>query len=130
LPQHQKYDLFLGASPGIFEAAKDLRNHQTDAEKLLWTKLCKNQLGVKFRQQHPILSFVADFYCHSRRIIIEIDGPIHILTKNRRYDEMRAETLERYDITLLRFSNDQIKNNMEQVLLKIKQCVDGYPKPS
>ena len=69
--------MFLGADATIFQNAKALRNAMTPAEDLLWQLLKNNQLGEKFRRQHPIGIYVADFYCHKHQLIIELDGGIH-----------------------------------------------------
>jgi cyclase len=88
-----KHDMFLGAYPDLFWFAKRLRNHETKAEKILWSRLSNKQLGVKFRRQHPIHSYVADFYCHSHKLIIEVDGPIHDSVEHKLYDEKRTDML-------------------------------------
>ena len=62
------------ASPDTFKKVKELRDNETPAEKILWTCLSENKLGVKFRRQHPIKWFIADFYCHKAKLIIEVDG--------------------------------------------------------
>lgn len=71
--------LFLGADNIIFQNAKSLRNTQTAAEKLLWGGLSGSQLGCKFRRQHPLGLYIADFYTHQYKLVIEIDGSIHNL---------------------------------------------------
>ena len=70
-------NMFYGASNLIFENAKLLRNRLTLSESLLWEYLSNKQLGVKFRRQHPISRYIADFYCHEVKLIIELDGSIH-----------------------------------------------------
>lgn len=69
--------MYLGAPAPLFRLAKQLRLEETAAEKLPWARLSRSQLGVKFRRQHPIYYYVADFYCHSHKIIVEVDGPTH-----------------------------------------------------
>src|SRR4026209_2465061 len=78
-----KHDMYLAASASLFGFSKQLRLQETPAEKLLWSRLSRNQLGVKFRRQHPIYYYVADFYCHSHKIIVEVDGPIHNSKENQ-----------------------------------------------
>jgi very-short-patch-repair endonuclease len=59
-----EYPMYFGATPDIFKKAKELRKYETEAEKILWEKLNRNQiLGLQFRRQHPIDRFIADFYC-------------------------------------------------------------------
>lgn len=70
--------LFYGASPEIFRRAEILRNNMTGAEQMLWDKINYKQLkGYRFRRQHPINRFIADFYCHKAKLVIELDGNIH-----------------------------------------------------
>lgn len=73
--------MFLGADRLIFQNAYALRGSMTDAETLLWGYLKGSQLGAKFRRQHPIGIYIADFYCHQRKLIIELDGSVHNLPK-------------------------------------------------
>lgn len=73
-----KDNLTWAAKPDIFSKAKELRKSMTIAEKILWKHLRNNKLnGLKFRRQHPLDIFIADFYCHPKRLIIELDGGIH-----------------------------------------------------
>ena len=87
--------MFYGAKRKIFERAKELRENMTDAEKILWTRLKSNQLGVRFKSQHPINIFIVDFYCHKYKLVIEVDGDYHKEQKD--YDEEigRASCRER-----------------------------------
>jgi len=71
-------DMHYGASKEIFQIAERLRREMTNAEKIIWEKVCKNQLGVRIRRQHPVWKFIADFYCHELKLVIEIDGKIHV----------------------------------------------------
>lgn len=70
--------MFFGANKIIFNNARELRNKETDAEKLLWGYLNGNQLGCRFRRQHPISNYIADFYCHQHKLVVELDGEIHL----------------------------------------------------
>ena len=115
-------DMFFGAKRTIFQNAYDLRKDMTPAEKVLWERLNKSQLGVRFKAQHPIDIFVADFYCHKYKLVIEVDGEIHL--SQVEYDENRTAELERFDLTIVRFTNDEVFNDIEGVIEKIK----GYLK--
>ena len=115
-----KPDMFLGASPYLFENAKRLRSQETEAEKFLWSKLSNKQLGVKFRRQHPIYSYVADFYCHAYKLVIEVDGPIHNSAENIAYDKIRTQAFQEFIIEVIRFTNDEVLKNMDIVLQKIR----------
>ena len=117
-------NMFYNAKPKIFENAKELRNNLTEAEKILWERLKNNQLGVRFKCQHPIDIFIADFYCHKHKLVIEIDGEIHEFQKE--YDKGRTAELEKYDLRIIRFSNEEIVQNIDVVIHKIKEAIN-YP---
>ncbi len=110
--------MFYGASSKTFEFAKKLRNNLTPAEMLLWEKLNKKQLGVRFKPQHPIGHFIADFYCHSVKLVIEIDGGIH--NRQKEYDINREAEIEKHEIKIIRFTNHDVFNNLDHVLNSIK----------
>jgi len=118
-----KYDdkLFKGASPQIFENAKELRRASTVAEDLLWQELRNRKLaGLKFRRQHPLSNYIADFYCSEKSLVIEVDGNIHNKPEIKEYDEQRTQDLSTMGIQVLRFTNDEVETNMLQVLQRIK----------
>ena len=70
-------DMHFGASHLLFKRAEGLRKFSTHEEDIMWGLLKGNQLGFRFRRQHPILFYIVDFYCHPLKLIIEIDGSIH-----------------------------------------------------
>lgn len=71
-------DMYFGATPQTLKKAKLLRNKMTEAETILWEKLKGKQVhGLRFRRQHPINIYIVDFYCHSQKLVIELDGGIH-----------------------------------------------------
>ena len=77
-----KYDMYYGATREIQEKAKFLRRSETAAEKIIWKHLKSRKLnGLKFRRQHPIFQFIADFYCHEIKLVIEVDGENHNRTE-------------------------------------------------
>ena len=103
--------MYFGAKPDILEKAKVLRKNMTDAEKVLWERLKNKQvLNLRFRRQHPIDIFIADFYCHTVRLVIELDGKIHKTQKE--YDEGRTAEMEQFDIQVIRFRNEEIENDI------------------
>jgi very-short-patch-repair endonuclease len=113
--------MFYGAKPVIFERAKFLRDNMTECEKILWSSLNKNQLGVRFKPQHPVATFIVDFYCHKLSLVIEIDGDYHKF--NSQYDRSRSDELEKYNLTIVRFKNEEILNDLNTVLLKIEKMI-------
>jgi imidazole glycerol-phosphate synthase subunit HisF len=115
--------MFYGAGSNIFKNAHDLRNHETVAEKILWKYISKNQVGLKFRRQHPINKYVADFYCHKIKLVIELDGSIHDQRGQREYDENREFELKEFGINILRFSNEDVFNRIDDVLDKINEYI-------
>ncbi len=117
--------MFYGASNIIFENAKKLRNTVTDAEKLLWEHLKEKKLGVKFRRQHPISSFIADFYCHEKKLIIELDGSIHNIKEIFENDLERQAAIEAFGIKVIRFKNEEIYKNIDIVLNKINKAMQA-----
>ena len=110
--------MFYGAKRSIFQNAEVLRKDMTVAEKKLWDRLNKSQLGVRFKAQHPIDIFIADFYCHKFKLVVEIDGGIHETQKE--YDEGRTAELESWGLTIIRFSNKEVMNDIEKVVEMIK----------
>ena len=115
-------DMFYGAKRTIFQNACELRKEMTPAEKVLWNRLNKSQLGVRFKAQHPIDIFIADFYCHKYKLIVEVDGEIHLSQKED--DENRTAELERFGLTVIRFTNDEVLNNVEKVVEEIKKFIE------
>jgi very-short-patch-repair endonuclease len=78
--------MFYGASPNTFDLARLLRNNMTEAEIILWDKLKnRNIFKARFRRQHPIGIFIVDFYCHDYKLVIELDGEIHLNKEVRAY---------------------------------------------
>jgi very-short-patch-repair endonuclease len=115
-----------GADLNIKSKARLLRKNMTDAEKILWEKLRNRQLkGLYFRRQHPYGIFILDFFCHEINLAIEVDGDIHL--DQLQYDADRSEFLESTGITVIRFSNMEVENNMDYVLEKILSVASPSP---
>ena len=114
--------MYYGASSLIMNRAKELRKNQTEAEKRMWEILgSKKILGLHFRRQHPIGSYIADFYCHALKLVIEIDGEIHDKKEVKENDENRTAEMERYDLKILRFSNLKVFHDLETVQSTIER---------
>jgi very-short-patch-repair endonuclease len=117
--------------PNIIDLCRELRRRETPAEKLLWNQLRNRKLFKhKFLRQHPIcveypfgrnLYYIPDFYCHKAKLVIEADGPIHLLKKD--YNKNRDEVLAALGLFIVRFENDLILNDTQAVLDKIKGYV-------
>lgn len=97
----------------------DLRNKQTPQEILLWSRLRREQLGFKFRRQHSIGGYIADFYCPVKKLVIEIDGSQHFEKESKEYDDVRSNYFEGLDIKVLRFTNVDINTNIDGVVENI-----------
>ena len=94
--------------------AKSLRKNATPQENHLWYDFL-SKYAVRFQRQKAIDNFIADFYCHKARLIIEIDGGQHYTDKNMQKDDFRTEILEGYDLTVIRFTNRQIDTAFRDV---------------
>lgn len=118
-------NLNYSAKPSIFQKAQMLRKNMTEAEKHLWERLKDNQFnGYKFRRQHPIDIFVVDFYCHKAKLIVEIDGENHNRFDVKEYDNGLTAELNNHGLKVLRFSNEQVLNDIENVIDKISIFLD------
>jgi len=115
--------MYFRAKPATLETASLLRRRMTHSENLLWEKLKGKQiLGLRFRRQHPINFFIADFYCHEVKIVVEIDGEIH--DQREEYDDGRSAEMERFGIKVIRFTNGEVKNSIEKVINSIEQVIN------
>ena len=119
------YD-YQTADPCLYERlkryARENRNRSTKAEEILWELLRAKQLGVPFKQ-HIIGDYIADFVCLPAKLIVEIDGGYHQLPEQQMSDEQRTEWLQRRGYKVLRFINEEIIADTNNVLEKIKQNI-------
>jgi very-short-patch-repair endonuclease len=117
-----EWQVYYGAKKDTILFARELRKEMTDAEEVLWSKLRKKQVnGFVFRRQHPIDFYIVDFYCHKLKLVIEVDGEIHNLPEIFEYDKGRAAELERLGLKVIRFTNQQVLFETEEVINIIKQ---------
>lgn len=115
-------NLHKGAHPWLFAYARQNRKQQTEAEKALWGKLRNGKLqGFKFRRQHPIYDFIADFYCASCNLVVEIDGAYHVVTDQAAYDRERTCLLNDINVKVIRFTNNEVLGNIDFVLTEISK---------
>ena len=113
-----------GAKPEIFERAQQLRKVMTEAEEKLWKRLRNRKFeGLKFRRQHPVSRFIVDFYCHEKRLVVEVDGSIHDLQEVKERDEGREEELKNLGLNVIRFTNEEIEYDIDNVLNSLKMNV-------
>lgn len=113
------------ASAEQFENAKRMRKEYTEAEDKLWQILRNNQLGVKFRRQHPIDAYIADFIALQEKLIVEIDGGYHETEEQKLYDENRTNVLKEIGFSVLRFSNEEVLGDVFIVKDRIKQYIQS-----
>ena len=118
-----KRRMFYNADPLIFQKAKELRNKLTPAEQTLWLRLKEQFPEYKFRRQHPISIYIVDFYCHKLKLVIEVDGSIHDSTEAKLNDEKRQGDLENLNLTVIRFTNEQIRSEVENVINRISSVI-------
>ena len=120
--------MHFGASKELILFARQLRQNMTPAEKVLWEHIRSKSLGHKFRNQHAIYKYVVDFYCHELRLFIEVDGSIHTLTEVALNDKVRENNLLSLGLHIIRFTNDEIFNDIDRVLNDIKKIIDDILK--
>ncbi len=113
-------------APALLQRAKEMRRDMTPAEKRLWAALRRNQLdGCHFRRQQIIGHFIVDFYCDAARLVIEVDGAVH--DQQIEYDQERTRVLGEYDLRILRFRNEEIMDNLEGALARIRAALRPNP---
>ncbi|MGE5774612.1 MAG: endonuclease domain-containing protein, partial [Chloroflexota bacterium] len=109
------------SNPKTRHRAIQLRKALTPAERKLWSRIRNDQLGVAFRRQHAVGNFVPDFCSPKAKLIIELDGSQHL--EQGEYDEERTKYLESLGYSVIRFWNNDVMNNIESVLLAIKDVL-------
>ncbi len=113
---------------GLLDEARQLRQNQTPAEEMLWQLLRNKKLnGLKFRRQHQIGSYIADFYCHEKKIVVELDGEVHNNPEQQKHDLTRDKFLTSSGFNILRFPNEKVFNDTENVLKQIAEF--NLPSP-
>lgn len=114
------------ASSTIHHLARNLRKDETEAEKQLWQEL-KNRkcAGLKFRRQHPFSKFVLDFYCHEKKLVVEVDGTVHDNIDVKERDENRTYEIEQAGLTVIRIRNEEIFMDLKLVLERIVKVAES-----
>ncbi len=114
----------------IIQTARNLRKNSTKAERIIWQVVRNRRIkNKKFRRQYPIefeyygqkRHFIADFYCHECKLIIEIDGGIHETQKD--YDKLRTQIINKLGIKVVRFKNKDLENSLDKVIEKLKKYI-------
>jgi very-short-patch-repair endonuclease len=110
---------------GTKDLCREFRKNPTKAEDVLWEYLRANRLsGYKFRRQYPIMGYIVDFYCSKAKLAIEVDGGVHLDPNQVDYDQHKGLTLAQNDIVLIRFWNDDVISNMDEVEKRILKTIE------
>jgi very-short-patch-repair endonuclease len=112
-------DFHLPYNPKLIDRARELRKNLTPAERKLWYEYLRN---FKYRvlRQRPIDHFIVDFYCHSLKFVIEVDGDSHFTEEAEAADRERTQQLESYGIRVIRFTNQEVVKDFEGVCSRIE----------
>ena len=116
--------MFYGSSPVIFENAKKLRNEPTASEVIFWSLLKQHFPDYRFKRQHPVSQYIADFYCHKLKLVIEIDGGIHLSAEIKNNDKIREQFMQSLGLKIKRFTNEEVCERGECVVEKLKELID------
>ena len=109
--------------PRLKKYARKLRKAYVLSEVLLWKEIRRKQLGVEFHRQVPLDNYIVDFYCHELMLAIEIDGDIHERADVKQNDTIRQKRLEGLGVNFIRFSDFDVKHNMEFVLCDLRKKI-------
>ena len=116
-------------NPALKELARQLRNNSTKSEIRLWKYLKgKQMLGYDFHRQKPLLNYISDFYCNELRLVIELDGYSHQFEENIIKDEVKQSDLEKVGLTVLRFRDSEVFDDINSVLDKIQAYIGDIEK--
>ena len=122
-------------NPKLKEYARELRNNSTKSEIFLWLKLKNKQFyGYDFHRQKPIDNYILDFYCYELLLAIEVDGYSHQFLEVYNKDKVKEKRMNKLGIAVLRFSDEEVQKDMENVLRAIEQYITEFeehtPNPS
>ena len=116
----------LPYNPKLIARAKESRQNLTPAERKLWQD-CLRIFPFRILRQRTIDHFIVDFYCAALKLVIEVDGESHSTDEGQAYDFERSQVLEGYGLTVLRFTNDEVMNNLEEVHRRIWEEIPLNP---
>lgn len=136
LSSHREYaksirQKYMTARPSAYKLLKELqqenKKNSTEAERVLWESLRGKKLDVKFRRQHIIDEFIVDFVCLEKNLIIEVDGGYHTTIEQKEADDLRTQILNEIGFTVIRFTNEQIIGDIDNVLEYIESRLKSLP---
>jgi very-short-patch-repair endonuclease len=123
-----EFRLHYGASQELINLSKKLRRTMTPSEKIVWHELRNRNLsGCKFRRQHAVHLYIVDFFCLEKELVIEIDGGIHNCEEVQEKDGNRTAELERLGLTVIRFTNEEVLSDIDDVMRKIDEISNSLP---
>ena len=118
---------FKTSSPDIYlllkENARKNRANMTEAEKMLWERLRCYPRPLRFRRQHIIGDYIVDFVCLEKMLVVEVDGEYHSTDEQKALDELRTEYLNSVDFSVVRFTNEQVINHINDVVAHIEELI-------
>ena len=118
---------FRTSSPDIYlllkENARKNRANMTEAEKMLWERLRCYPRPLRFRRQHIIGDYIVDFVCLEKMLVVEVDGEYHSTDEQKALDELRIEYLNSVDFSVVRFTNEQVINHINDVVAHIEELI-------
>ncbi len=114
---------YLPYNPRLINRARFLRRTMTKAERKLWCWFSDNSNYFRVLRQRPIDNYIVDFYCAKRNLVIEVDGDSHDTSNAKAYDEVRDEILRGYGLRILRLRNDEVLNDFEVVVQRIRDYI-------
>jgi very-short-patch-repair endonuclease len=112
----------------LVSRAREMRKEMPLAEVLLWNRLRGDQLGVRFRRQHRVGSYIADLFAHAAKLVVEADGDSH--AEREEYDEKRTYWMNQKGLRVMRFTNDDVITNLDSVVQSIADCCSSAARPS
>lgn len=116
-------------NPKLKELAKKLRNDSTKSELKLWGYLKGKQLnGYSFHRQKPLDNYIADFYSYDLKLVIELDGITHQFEDVQIKDKIKQEKLESFGLKVIRFEDDEVINDIDNVLRVLEKYVFEFEK--
>ena len=115
--------MFPSYKEGLIMRARELRRNMTKQERHLWYDFLRNHPSKKFYRQRPIGRYIADFYCEEVNLVIEIDGSQHGTDESIEYDNERTKYMNSVGIRVVRFLNDEVDNNFENVCDEINKLL-------
>jgi imidazole glycerol-phosphate synthase subunit HisF len=119
-----KKSMFYESSPIIFANAKKLINEPTSSELIFWELLKQHFSNFRFKRQHPISQYIADFYCHKLKLVIGIDGSIHDTEEVKNNDKLREEFLQTLHLKIIRFTNEEVNKNSDEIVNNLQELID------